>query len=92
MIERVRELVLGMQRLGENVKLRGDDLRYNHNQENCDHIDAIDQLLSVVEKVHQTLLDERQRSLPVEPARDRVHHLPQDEVKIPRVVKQGPAA
>ena len=35
-----------------------------------------------------SLLEDRKRLMPVE----RVHHLPQDEAKIPRVVGKGPAA
>ena len=94
MAERLSELVLGLQRMAENAKLRGDDLRYTQQQETHDHIEWLDHLLRMVEEVRTVFLQERKRFMPVEPA--RVHSLPpqdkQEKDAPPRFLKQGPAA
>jgi hypothetical protein len=87
MADRLTDLVLGLQRMAENARIRGDDLRYLQQQETYEHVAWLDQLLGMVGKVNAVLMEERKKFLPVE--RERVHQLPQDE-NIPRVVKQGP--
>jgi hypothetical protein len=86
MADRLTDLVLGLQRLAENAKLRGDDLRYTQQQEAFELDEYLGQLLAMTEKLHTTLLEERrklrapqqllQQEAPVE--------------KMPRIVKQGP--
>ena len=93
MADRLTELVLGLQRLAENAKLRGDDLRYTQAQETQEHIDWLDHLLHMVEEVRGVFVAERKRFLPAEPA--RVHQLPPQEPRpqdqaIPRVMKDDP--
>lgn len=88
MTDRLADLVLGLQRLGENARLRGDDLRFSQEQETYDHIQWLDQLLGMVGKVHSALQDERRKFLP---ERDRVAQIKQDTPeKMPRAVVQGP--
>ena len=91
MADRLTELVLGLQRLAENAKLRGDDLRYTQAQETQEHIDWLDHLLHMVEEVRGVFLNERKRFLPAEPA--RVHQLTekQDKDAVPKFLKQTPA-
>jgi hypothetical protein len=86
MADRLTDLVLGLQRMAENARIRGDDLRYTQQQETYEHIAWLDQLLGMVGKVNSVLLEERKKFMPVE--RERVHQLPQDE-SIPKIVK-GP--
>ena len=82
------ELVLGLQRMAENARMRGDDLRYTQQQETYEHIGWLDQQLAMVEKVRAVFLEERKKFMPVE--RERVHQLPQNAQEVPRVVRQGP--
>ena len=86
MADRLADLVLGLQRMAENARMRGDDLRYTQQQETYEHIAWLDQQLNMVEKVRAVFLEERKKFMPVE--HERVHQLQQNA---PRVVKQGPA-
>jgi len=92
MADRLTELVLGLQRMAENARIRGDDLRYTQQQETYEHIAWLDQQLNMVEKVRAVFLEERKKFMPIE--RERVHQLQQDAQatpeKMPRVVAQGP--
>jgi hypothetical protein len=86
MTERLADLVLGLQRMAENARMRGDDLRHLQQQETYDHIQWLDQQLGMVEKVRAVFLEERKRFMPVE--RERVHQLQQHQdtpEKMPRV-------
>ena len=83
MADRLADLVLGLQRMAENARIRGDDLRYSQQQEIYDHVQWLDHQLNTVEKVRAVFLEERKKFVP---ERER---LPQDE-PIPRIVKQGP--
>ena len=85
MADRLADLVLGLQRMAENARMRGDDLRYTQQQETHEHIAWLDHLLGMVGKVNSVLMDERKKFMPVE--RERVHQLPQEE-PMPRIVKQ----
>lgn len=81
MTDRLADLVLGLQRMAENARLRGDDLRYSQEQETYEHVVWLDQQLNMVEKVRAVFLEERKRFAPLGVA-------PPD--KMPRIVKQGP--
>lgn len=85
MSDQLAHLVLGLQRLAENAKLRGDDLRHLQAQEIYDHVQWLDHQLNTVEKVRAVFLEERKKFVP---ERERVPQL-QDE-SIPRVVTKGP--
>ena len=84
MADRLADLVLGLQRMAENARIRGDDLRYSQQQEIYDHVQWLDHQLNTVEKVRAVFLEERKKFVP---ERERVQQLPQDE-PIPRIVKQ----
>jgi hypothetical protein len=92
MADRLTELVLGLQRLAENAKLRGDDLRYTQQQETQEHIDWLDHLLHMVEEVRGVFLNERKRFMPIERERPPLMPHQEDAAKMPRIVKQGPKA
>ena len=85
MADRLADLVLGLHRMAEGARVRGDDLRHMQAQETYDHIAWLDHLLNMVGKVNSVLMEERKKFLPVE--RERVHQLPQEE-PMPRIVKQ----
>ena len=59
MVDRLADLVLGLQRMAENARMRGDDLRYTQQQETYEHIAWLDQQLSMVEKVRAVFMEER---------------------------------
>ena len=83
MADRLADLVLGLQRMAENARIRGDDLRYMQQQEVNAHLVYLDQLLGMVGKVNTVLREERSKFAPVE----RIENA---NPQIPRVVKQGP--
>ena len=66
MTERLADLVLGLQRMAEGARIRGDDLRYTQQQETHDHIAWLDHLLGMVGKVNSVLMEERRKFAPVE--------------------------
>ena len=84
MADRLADLVLGLQRMAENARLRGDDLRHLQAQETHEHIAWLDHLLNMVGQVNRVLMEERKKFLPVER-----QAIPNDE-PMPRIVKQGP--
>lgn len=86
MADRLTDLVVGLQRMAESARIRGDDLRYTQQQETYEHVAWLDQLTGMVDKVRTVLMDERKKFLPIERERPQ---LPQDE-SIPRVVTKGP--
>jgi hypothetical protein len=86
MTDRLTDLIVGLQRMAENARMRGDDLRYTQQQETYEHIQWLDELLGMVEKVRTVFLEERKKFMPVEQQR---HAIPQE--KMPRVV-QGPVS
>jgi hypothetical protein len=83
MADRLADLVVGLQRMAENARIRGDDLRYTQQQETCEHVQWLDHLLGMVGKVNTVLIEERRKFAPAE--RQAVQNDP-----MPRIVKQGP--
>lgn len=83
MADRLIDLVIGLQRMAENARIRGDDLRYTQQQENNEHVGWLDQQLNMVDKVRAVFLEERRKFAPAE--RQAVQNDP-----MPRIVKQGP--
>jgi len=93
MADRLTDLVLGLQRMAENAKMRGDDLRYTQQQETQEHVEWLDHLLRMVDEVRTVFLQERKRFMAVE--QGRVHQLPTGQEKqdaVPKFLKQGPAS
>jgi len=81
MADRLADLVMGLQRMAENARIRGDDLRYTQQQETYEHIAWLDHLLNMVGKVNTVLMEERKKFMPVER-----HAIPDEPM--PRIVKQ----
>lgn len=88
MTERLVNLVIGLQRLMEGARTRGDDLKYAQQQEDQEHVQYLDHLISWAARLHGSLLEERRRFVPVKQA-ERVEAEPQDA--IPKFVQKGPA-
>ena len=94
MADRLNDLVVGLQRMAEGARLRGDDLRYIQQRDTDEHLAWLDSLLAMVEKVRSVLIEERQAftALP----RERPQQLQQTQQQtqqtpqMPRVVRQGP--
>lgn len=87
MSDRLTELVLGLQRMAENARLRGEDLRYTQQQEVYEHLQWLDHQLNMVEKVRTALIEERKSFMPVE--RGQKNAIPQQDA-IPKIVQHGP--
>ena len=79
-------IIIGLQRLGDAVQTRGDDLRYVQQQQTYDHVGWIDQQLDIVEKVRSVLLQERKKFMPV----DERRRLEEKQDSMPKVVQKGP--
>src|SRR5580765_1936224 len=101
MADRLHDLVVGLQRMAEGARARSDDLRYIQQRDTDEHLQWLDDLLAMVEKVRSVLIEERQAFMPVQ--REKPPLMPHQQQNIaqqglaalggspiPRVVKQGP--
>lgn len=88
MSDRLTELVLGLQRMAEHARMRGDDLRYTQQQETYEHIQWLDHQLNMVEKVRAALLEERKKFMPIE-QHPAVKHT---QEPMPRIVQKSPSS
>ena len=79
------ELVVGLQRMMENARIRGDDLKYTQQQEDYEHLRYLDELLGMVQRVHSSLIEERRRFTPITADKQ----IP--EQPIPKILQKGPA-
>jgi hypothetical protein len=89
------EIEIALQRIAENARSRGDDISYAQRQENNEYIYMLDQALRLVDKVRDSLLQDRARFMPVEQARPRVtgngpRPKPEEIADTPAFLKQGP--
>jgi hypothetical protein len=93
MADRLNDLVVGLQRMAEGARLRGDDLRYIQQRDTDEHIQWLDQLLSMVEKVRSVLLEERDAFVPAPTRPPQLQkNLHAVDEKMPRIASKGPAA
>lgn len=91
MTDRLHDLVVGLQRMAEGARARSDDLRYIQQRDTDEHLQWLDSLLAMVEKVRGVLIEERQAFSPQ--LRERPAQLPKDTPQmrpIPQVVTKGP--
>jgi len=90
MADRLHDLVVGLQRMAESARARSDDLRYIQQRDTDEHLQWLDSLLAMVEKVRGVLIEERQAFLA--PPMQRAAQLPQtpQTPQMPRVVAKGP--
>ena len=86
MSDRLTDLIVGLQRMAENARIRGDDLRYTQQEETHDHIQWLDAQLDMVEKVRSVFLEERKRFMPVE----KRHAVEHTQEPVPLIVQKGP--
>jgi hypothetical protein len=94
MADRIINLVVGLERLADDARMRGADIAYTQQQERLEHVRWLDQLLDMVDRVRTTMLEERKKFMPVEEKR-QVTQQSQAEQKhdsVPKFLKQGPAA
>jgi len=85
MADRLTDILLGLQRMAENARMRIDDLEYTQREERHELIHYVDQLLMMTDKLRGSLLEDRQRLMGERPAQ-----LPKDAPQMPRVVAKGP--
>jgi len=88
MNDRLHDLVVGLQRMAEIARARSDDLRYIQQRDTDEHLQWLDSLLAMVEKVRGVLIEERQAFMG--PPREKPAQLPKDIPGMPRVVAKGP--
>jgi hypothetical protein len=88
MADRLHDLVVGLQRMAESARARSDDLRYIQQRDTDEHLQWLDSLLAMVEKVRGVLIEERQAFMG--PPREKPAQLPKDIPGMPRVVAKGP--
>jgi len=93
MADRLTDIVLGLQRMADGARMRAEDLEYSQREERYELVHYLDQLLTMVDKLRGSLLEDRKRLMP---ASDRPAQLPQtpqqtpQTPQIPRVVTKGP--
>ena len=51
MTDRLTDILIGLQRMAENARIRGDDLEYTQREERYEHIRYLDQLLGMIDKL-----------------------------------------
>ena len=93
MNDRLHDLVVGLQRMAESARARSDDLRYIQQRDTDEHLQWLDSLLAMVEKVRGVLIEERQAFMPGQRERPpQLQQTPQtpQTPQMPRVVRQGP--
>lgn len=90
MADRIINLVVGLERLADDARMRGADIAYAQQQERLEHVKWLDQLLDMVERVRSVMLVEREKFLPREEKKPAVEHQKQDA--IPKFMTKGPAA
>jgi hypothetical protein len=61
MTDRLANIVTGLQRLAENARIKGDDIRSAQKWEDEQYASEIRQLLNMVEKVRASLLEDLTR-------------------------------
>src|SRR5580765_2031952 len=97
MADRLHDLVVGLQRMAEGARARSDDLRYIQQRDTDEHLQWLDSLLAMVEKVRGVLIEERQAFLPGQ--REKPPLMPHQQNPqgglaalnpMPRVVAKGP--
>jgi len=88
MADRLTDIVLGLQRMADGARMRAEDLEYSQREERYELIHYLDQLLTMVDKLRGSLLEDRKRLV----EHERPAQLPQtpQTPQMPRVVKQGP--
>jgi hypothetical protein len=101
MTDRLHDLVVGLQRMAESARARSDDLRYIQQRDTDEHLQWLDSLLAMVEKVRGVLIEERQAFMPVQREKPPLMPHQQDAARLPgrpqhpthtqpQVVRQGP--
>ena len=85
MTDRLAEIVLGLQRLAENARLRGDDLHHIQAQERHEHKTWLNHQLGMVREVYRTIENEVHRF-------SDNHTALEHEEPLPKAVTKGPAA
>ena len=92
MTDRLHDLVVGLQRMAESARARSDDLRYIQQRDTDEHLQWLDSLLAMVEKVRGVLIEERQAFTPLPRENKRVTSAdPTGPMHpMPRVVAKGP--
>lgn len=69
MADRIINLVVGLERLADDARMRGADIAYTQQQERLEHVRWLDQLLDMVDRVRTTMLEERKKFMPPEERR-----------------------
>lgn len=88
MADRLSEVVLVLQRMGENAKLRGDDLAHIQAQERRDHAWWLNQQLKMAEEVVDIFRDELNKfgAVAAHPPRQQLPAKPSNVQNIPSSV------
>lgn len=92
MTDRLADLIVGLQRMAEGARIRGDDLEYTQREERYEHIRYLDQLLMMVEKLRTSLMEDRKRFMPVKELPTGQEKNPQEmsAAQMPKFIQQGP--
>lgn len=87
MTDSLAEIVLGLQRMAEHARLRGDDLRHIQQQENKEHAAWLSHQIAMVDEVRRVLEEEKNKFSAYFP-------MVQQERReaLPRAVIKGPTA
>ena len=65
MTDRLTNIIVGLQRMAEEARIKGEDIRYSQRQEDAEHLKYLKDLLAIVLRVHSTLIDESRKFTPL---------------------------
>lgn len=92
MSDRLTNIIVGLQRLGEEARIKGEDIRYSQRQEDVEHLKYLKELTAIVQRLHSALVDQVRdfTPLPEEARPTQLTPNRPEAVEAPKFLQQGP--
>lgn len=95
MTDRLTNIIVGLQRMAEEARIKGEDIRYSQRQEDAEHLSYLKDLHGIVHRLGTTLVDEIRKFTPppeeAEPeGRRAMGQAAPAEKPMPKFLQQGP--
>lgn len=92
MTDRLTNIIVGLQRMAEEARIKGEDIRYSQRQEDAEHLKYLKDLLSITDRLRNTLIDGIREFTPLlEEARaEQLTRPPPADPEMPKFLQQGP--
>ena len=89
MTDSISDILIGLPRVGENARIREEDIRYVRQQEDYEFISWLDQQVGILDKVRLELMGIRKRVMPVQELPKQVVDQPKQD-SVPKFIQKGP--